>query len=121
MVSSGLIHVTRDKSSFLSAESYSVMFVIFFHSLIHWLRDTWCIGGFSVNVIKHHKQKQPKEGFLLSYRSRGIESVILGKASYGSTGRKLTAHISSVHRKRREQEVSPIHPQGLSLVTHFLL
>lgn len=69
------------------------------------MRDTWGIGDFSVNVLKHREWKQLKKGFILSYSSGGIEFIISGKVCSGGVGRKLTAHITSVHRKQREQEV----------------
>lgn len=76
------------------------------HHRVHCSRH--CIGYFSVAVIRHYNQKWLMVEFLLSYGSRGLESIMGGGVGeHGmtvGTGSLLIA-VSLPHRKQRKQEV----------------
>lgn len=55
---------------------------------------------FSVK-IKYQDHRQFKKEFISANSSKGLESIMAGKAQHGSKSRKMTDYILYVHRKQK--------------------
>lgn len=51
--------------------------------------------------IKYHDHRQFKKEFISADSSKGLESIMAGKAQHGSKSRKMTDYILYVHRKQK--------------------
>lgn len=51
--------------------------------------------------ISYHDHRQFKKEFISADSSKGLESIMAGKAQHGSNKRKMTYYILYVHRKQK--------------------